>query len=76
MTDLTPELLTATANTRMPFGKYQGRYLVDLPEAYLLWFARAGFPPGQLGERMTLVLLLQTEGQAGLLRPLIKSATS
>ncbi|WLD59545.1 DUF3820 family protein [Salinispirillum sp. LH 10-3-1] len=73
MTDLTPELLTAAANARMPFGKYQGRFLVDTPEEYLLWFSRKGFPPGKLGQQMALVLLLKTEGQEGLLRPLITS---
>ena len=39
------------AQARMPFGKYQGRRLIDLPERYLVWFAGQGFPDGQLGRR-------------------------
>ena len=41
--------LRELANMRMPFGKYKDRYLVDLPEAYLVWFGRQGFPQGLLG---------------------------
>ncbi len=51
------EDLVAIANTAMPFGKYQGRMLIDLPEPYLLWFARKGeFPEGRLGQLMSLAL--------------------
>ncbi|EBX0924086.1 hypothetical protein DQZ71_06350, partial [Salmonella enterica subsp. enterica serovar Kentucky] len=47
------EQLVEIANTVMPFGKYQGRRLIDLPEEYLLWFARKDqFPAGKLGELM------------------------
>ena len=59
---LKPEDLSKLATTQMPFGKYQGRYLIDLPEAYLIWFARKGFPKGQLGEQMQLALELKTNG--------------
>ncbi|MGB1346853.1 MAG: DUF3820 family protein, partial [Pseudomonadales bacterium] len=55
---LKPEDLSKLAATQMPFGKYQGRYLIDLPEAYLIWFTRKGFPKGQLGEQMQLALEL------------------
>jgi len=45
------EQLVEIANTVMPFGKYKGRRLIDVPEEYLLWFARKDeFPPGKLGE--------------------------
>ena len=45
--------LVDIANTVMPFGKYKGRRLIDVPEEYLLWFARKDeFPPGKLGELM------------------------
>ena len=46
---LEPEHLLKIANTKMPFGKYAGRELIDLPEEYLLWFAQKGFPRGELG---------------------------
>lgn len=62
--------LLKIANTKMPFGKYQGRALVDLPEEYLLWFKQKGFPNGQLGELMALTLDLKIEGLDKLLKPL------
>ena len=54
----------------MPFGKYSGCALIDLPEAYLLWFQKNGFPSGELGELMKLCLALKTEGLDELLKPL------
>ncbi|NDL65444.1 DUF3820 family protein [Acerihabitans arboris] len=65
------EDLVAIANTEMPFGKYQGRRLIDLPEPYLLWFARKGeFPQGRLGELMSITLAIKIEGLEGLITPL------
>lgn len=58
------------ANTRMPFGKYAGRYLVDLPEAYVLWFKQKGFPKGKLGFMMESILEIKVNGLEGLIRPL------
>ncbi len=59
------------ANTQMPFGKYKGRMLVDLPEEYLLWFAKKGeFPEGKLGQLMEMTLAIKIEGLEGLLKPL------
>ncbi len=54
---------------RMPFGKYQGRLLIELPEEYLLWFRQRGFPAGELGRILRLVLELKTDGVDGLCRP-------
>lgn len=66
--------LIEIANTLMPFGKYQGRVLIDLPEPYLLWFARKGaFPAGHLGELMQLTLAIKIEGLEGLVKPLRKN---
>lgn len=63
--------LIEIANTPMPFGKYKGRALIDLPEEYLLWFARSGeFPAGKLGELMQLTLAIKIEGLQGLVKPL------
>ncbi|EMH4162576.1 DUF3820 family protein [Pluralibacter gergoviae] len=65
------EQLIEIANTVMPFGKYQGRMLIDLPEEYLLWFARKEqFPAGRLGELMAITLLIKTEGLTHLVEPL------
>ncbi|ANI81954.1 MULTISPECIES: DUF3820 family protein [Kosakonia] len=65
------EQLVDIANTVMPFGKYQGRRLIDLPEEYLLWFARKDeFPAGRLGELMQITLLIKTEGLSHLVQPL------
>lgn len=65
------EQLVEVANTIMPFGKYQGRRLIDLPEEYLLWFARKDeFPAGRLGELMQITLLIKTEGLSHLVQPL------
>lgn len=67
---LEPEDLVRIARTPMPFGKYQGRPLIDLPEAYLLWFARKEFPKGSLGRLMELTLAIKIEGLEDLVRPL------
>lgn len=56
---------------KMPFGKYAGRLLIDLPEEYLLWFAnKSEFPSGELGELMQLCLALKIEGLDEVVRPL------
>lgn len=64
------EHLIQIANTPMPFGKYKGRMLVDLPDEYLLWFAKKGFPAGMLGQLMELTLALKIEGLDSVIRPL------
>ncbi|APZ07493.1 MULTISPECIES: DUF3820 family protein [Kosakonia] len=65
------EQLIEIANMVMPFGKYQGRRLIDLPEEYLLWFARKDqFPAGRLGELMQITLVIKTEGLSHLVQPL------
>jgi len=63
--------LVEIANTVMPFGKYKGRALIDVPEEYLLWLARKDeFPAGKLGELMQLTLTIKIEGLEGLIKPL------
>jgi uncharacterized protein (DUF3820 family) len=47
---MNPELLKDLVTMKMPFGKYKGRTMCDLPESYLVWFHSEGFPPGKLGE--------------------------
>lgn len=66
--------LIKLATWKMPFGKYAGRVLIDLPEAYLFWFRKEQFPDGELGELMKLCLELKIEGLDSLLRPLKKAS--
>lgn len=69
---LTPENLLELAHTTMPYGKYSGRRLINLPEPYLLWFAQKGFPENHLGELMALALLIKSEGLEHLLDPITR----
>jgi hypothetical protein len=55
---------------KMPFGKYQGRLIADLPGQYLNWFARKGFPPGEIGLLLALMQELDHNGLSSLLDPL------
>lgn len=65
-----PELLRRLVSTEMPFGKYKGRLIADLPGNYLAWFAREGFPRGDLGRLLALMLEIDHNGLAHLLAPL------
>ena len=67
---LEKENLIKLARMPMPFGKYAGRVLIDLPEEYLLWFANKGFPEGELGDLMQLCLALKIEGLDSVVKPL------
>jgi len=55
------ELIKAI-NMRMPFGKYKGRILLNLPEHYLVWFRQKGFPKGKLGEQLQLMYEIKLNG--------------
>jgi hypothetical protein len=54
--------LLELAAMRMPFGKYQGRRLVELPEQYVVWFAQEGFPSGKLGDMLRTVYEIKVNG--------------
>ncbi len=69
------EDLLRLAKTPMPFGKYAGRMIIDLPEPYLLWFSNKGFPEGQLGRLMQLALEIKINGLEYLIEPLKKLPT-
>jgi len=56
----------------MPYGKYKGRVIADLPGQYLNWFAREGFPSGELGRLLALMQELDHNGLSSLLDPLRK----
>ncbi len=62
------------ARMPMPFGKYKGRVLIDLPENYLLWLRREGLPQGRLGTLLALALEIKIEGLQGLVKPLKSEA--
>ncbi len=65
------EHLLKLANSKMPFGKFQGRYLVDLPEPYLVWFKQKGFPKGEIGGLLEEMFEIKVNGLEKLIRPLI-----
>lgn len=64
--------LIKLANTRMPYGKYKGYYLINLPEEYLVWYRQKGFPTGKLGEKLALILEIKMNGLSHLIFPLIQ----
>ena len=66
------ELLLESINQTMPFGKYKGRKLLELPEPYLVWFHKNGFPEGKLGQQLALMYEVKLNGLEGMLRPLLK----
>lgn len=65
-----PTILIELANTKMPYGKYAGRILVDLPEPYVVWLANNAMPKGKLGEQLQLLYEIKVNGLEGLLKPL------
>lgn len=67
-----PQQLLKLAQYRMPFGKYANRLLIDLPEPYVIWFANKGFPQGELGKMMAIVLEIKVNGLEYLFQPLRK----
>ena len=62
--------LLGLASARMPFGKYAGRLLIDLPESYLVWFSQEGFPEGKLGNMLGIVYEIKVNGLEYLFDPL------
>lgn len=64
------EALVKLVTMKMPFGKHAGRAIADLPGNYLAWFAREGFPKGELGQLLELMHTLDHNGLRGLLAPI------
>jgi len=64
------EDLERLVSVEMPFGKYKGRLIADLPGNYLNWFAREGFPPGEIGRLLALMQEMDHNGLRPLLDPL------
>ncbi|MFP4013260.1 MAG: DUF3820 family protein [Chitinispirillaceae bacterium] len=67
-----PHYLLKLARTTMPFGKYKGLLLIDLPEPYVVWFSQKGFPKGELGDMLRSVYEIKVNGLEYLFKPLKK----
>lgn len=67
-----PKLMSKLANYRMPFGKHFDVLLIDLPQPYLNWFCKNGFPQSELGELMRIVHETNADGMENLFEPLRK----
>lgn len=66
------ELITL-AHTKMPYGKYKNRYLIDLPEHYIVWYHNKGFPKGKLGDMLKMVYELKINGLEDLVKTIQKN---
>ncbi len=69
---MNPEDLQRLVTLAMPYGKYKGRLIADLPGQYLNWFAREGFPKGEIGRLLALMQEIDHNGLSDLLTPLRK----
>ena len=65
------EFMLKIARTRMPFGRYAGTLLVKLPEPYVAWFQRQGFPEGELGQMLAIVYEIKLNRLEYLFEPLL-----
>lgn len=66
------EFLLVAINQKMPFGKYAGQKLLQLPEPYLVWFYKKGFPDGLLGKQLALMYEVKLNGLETMLKPLLR----
>ncbi len=71
---MNPETLERLVRVSMPYGKYKGRLIADLPGNYLNWFAREGFPKGEIGQLLALMQELDHNGLGALLEPIRRAA--
>lgn len=69
---MNPQLLNDLVTMQMPFGKYKGRIICDLPESYLVWFHQEGYPTGKLGQMIATLYEIKLNGLEYLLTPLKK----
>ena len=69
------QILIDIAKMKMPFGKYKGRYLIDLPEHYIVWYKNKGFPAGKIGKQLELVYELQLNGLEDIVRRIQRDFT-
>lgn len=73
MNEFDTTILTDLVSKEMPFGKYKGRKLCDLPEPYLVWYHNKGFPAGRLGVMLETLYEIKLNGLEYLLKPLRNS---
>lgn len=69
---MNPEILLELVNVPMPYGKYKGRLICDLPEYYLVWYESNGFPKGKIGTLLSTMYDIKLNGLEYLLKPLRK----
>lgn len=67
---MTPQSLEKLVTMKMPYGKHAGIFLCNLPANYLSWFAREGFPKGELGELLQLMHEIDHNNLRDLLVPI------
>lgn len=67
---MNPEILKDLVKMRMPYGKYKGYLICDLPEFYLSWYHSKGFPAGKLGMLLSTIYEVKLNGLEHLLKPL------
>ncbi len=70
MEGLRPEILQEICIVKMPFGKYKGTIIADIPVHYLEWMYKKGMPPGKLGMQLSTIYEIKINGLNDLLRPL------
>jgi uncharacterized protein (DUF3820 family) len=70
--DQNQQYLIDLAKMKMPFGKYKGTYLIDLPEHYVVWYYNKGFPKGKLGDQLKLIYELKLNGLEDIIRKIKK----
>lgn len=70
MEGINPEILKEICVLKMPFGKYEGTVLIDLPISYLEWFNKNGMPKGKLGMQLSTVYEIKLNGLMDLLAPI------
>jgi uncharacterized protein (DUF3820 family) len=66
------QMLLDLIHIKMPFGKYRGRLIIDLPEFYLVWFRQKGFPEGKIGQLLALAYEIKLNGLEGMVKGLQK----
>lgn len=69
---INPQILTDLVTMRMPYGKYKGTVMCNLPEPYLVWYHQKGFPSGKLGMLLNTLYEIKLNGLEYLLKPLRK----
>lgn len=73
---INPEILKEICIVKMPFGKYKGTVLADLPVSYLEWFYRKGMPLGKLGMQLSTIYEIKLNGLTDLLIPIRNGAVN